>query len=223
MSCDEIDALLAAYSLSALSPGEAEEVRRHLAGCRRHDEELAGLQAIAERLPLAAGEHEPTAGLRSRVLRAFDAEVAAREPPRAGVRWQYPARPAMAYLALAAVLVLAVIGLAAWNVVLQLDRDGDATVVAALVGTIGGGEVVYLPGEQVAIVKLDLPALPSGRAYQAWRLDDAGPVSLGLVTNEAMTAMSADLSGASAVAITEEPGGGSDQPTSDPLVVAQLP
>lgn len=64
---------------------------------------------------------------------------------------------------------------------------------------------------------------PAGRAYQAWGIFEDGPLSLGVVWATGAIAFRADLTDASAVAITEEPAGGSPQPTSDPLVVAELP
>ena len=61
-----------------------------------------------------------------------------------------------------------------------------------------------------------MPPLESGRVYQAWGIYDGKPVSLGVLPHEAhMVAIEADLAGASTFAITEEPPGGSDQPTSD--------
>lgn len=227
MSCEEVDDLLAAYSLSALSAEETRDVHQHLVGCRRHDEALAELRAVGERLPLAAEEREPPPQLRTRLLHAFDAEVARRSAPRAGVvtplrRWLPGTRPAFAYLAAAAVLVLTVIGLSAWNLTLQLDDEGDATFAVQLTGAAGTGELVYFEEDKVGLLKLELPEPPSARVYQAWGIYESGPVSLGLVPSKGVAAFDADLSDASAVAITEEPEGGSEQPTTQPLVLAEL-
>jgi anti-sigma-K factor RskA len=132
-------------------------------------------------------------------------------------------RPAFAWLA-AAALFLAVIGLATWNAVLQTGgTDNGWTVRAALSGTGVSGRLVYLDREQVALLMMDdMPALSSGRVYQAWGIYGGKPVSLGVLPEQHAVAISANLSGASTFAITEEPAGGSDQPTSQPLAVAQL-
>ena len=219
MTCEEVDELLAAYSVAALSSEETEQVRAHLATCRRHDEALASLQAVAERLPLAAAEREPPPELRSRLLEAFDVGAAR---PRAGLRWAARPRAGLAYLAAAAVLVLAVGGLATWNVILQSNGGGEATVSAELVSESGRGRIVYLENSNIAVLDLDLPEPPAGRTYQAWGIYENGPVSLGLVPSQGVVAVSAELSDASAVAISEEPEGGSLQPTTEPLAVAEL-
>lgn len=226
MNCEQTEELLTAYSLAALPDDEAADVRAHLATCRRHDASLAELESVAKRLPLTVDDVEPPGGLRSRLLDAFDAAVAAESKVTrlSPARRSRPAmRPRFAYLAAAAVLVLAVVGLSVWNVMLQArDNDGGATVVAQLTGEAGSGQVVYLPDQQLAVLTLDLPELPSDRTYQAWRIDDGQPASLGLVPNTGVVAMDVDLGGANAVAISDEPAGGSDQPTSTPLVVAEL-
>ena len=232
MSCEEIDELLAAYSLGALSDDESDAVREHIADCRRHDAALAELQGVAERLPLAAPEQAPPPELRARLLTAFDAEVAATGPPSAAApapisiderrRERFSIRPAFAYLA-AAVLLLAVVGLATWNVILQTGgEDGVARVEREFTGETGSGRLVYLEDEQIALLELDVDAPPTGRAYQAWQIDEGVPKSLGIVTNEGVTAFDADLSDATVVAITEEPQGGSEQPTTEPFLTAEL-
>jgi anti-sigma-K factor RskA len=225
VSCEQIDELLAAYSLDALDEADAADVRAHLAECRRHDVALAELRDLAERLPLAAPEREPPPELRARLLAAFEAEAAAPAPVPVSLeerRRQRVLVPAFAYLA-AAALLLAVIGLATWNVVLQTGGDeGAARVELDLTGETGSGRLVYLPDEQVALVEMDVDAPPEGRAYQAWQIDESGPASLGIVANQGVTAFAADLSGAQVVAITEEPAGGSEQPTTQPFLSAEL-
>jgi anti-sigma-K factor RskA len=225
MNCEQIDELLAAFSVDALASEDDTAVRAHLAACRRHDEALAALRAVADLLPLAAEKREPPAELRSRLLEAFDAEALGTtvRPIASARRPSFAPRSRFAYLAAAAVLVLAIAGLAVWNVVLQTGGGHEATMVVHLVGDTGSGELVYVPDQQVAVMKLDLPELPSGRSYQAWRIDNGEAASLGLVPNTGMIAMDVDLSGAGAVAVSEEPVGGSDQPTSTPLIAADLP
>ena len=226
MNCDETEQLLAAYSFAAVTEDEAEQVRRHLMGCRRHDEALAEFRAVAEALPLAVDEQEPPAELRARLLAAFDAEAAARAGQITPLRRRPMAmqlrRPAFAWFA-AAALLLAVAGLIAWNLTLQLGGGGQPRLTATLTGTAGQAELVYFQNDQAGVFRLDLPAPAPGRAYQAWRIGPGGPVSLGLVPSKGAAAFSGDLSQSSAVAITEEPSGGSEQPTTAPLLAANLP
>jgi len=226
MNCDEIEELLAAYAIGALSTKEAGQARAHLASCRRHDEALAGLRATVDALALAAPEREPPTALRARVLGAFEREVTSAPPAVVQMRptarrWFAPPRPAFAWLA-AAVLLLAVVGLGAWNAVLQLGGEDGGAVTAQLTGPAGSAELVYLKDQSLAVFDVELSDPPPGREYQAWGIHDTGAVSLGLLPNSGPAALRADLSDATAVAISLEPKGGSDQPTTDPVLVANL-
>jgi anti-sigma-K factor RskA len=225
MNCDVTNEALEAYAVDALPADELAAVEQHLMTCRRHDEALAELRATAAMLAESLGEMEPPGGLRSRMLLALDAEVASRQRPlrqRRPLEFPPPWRPAP--YAIAAALVLLIGGLIAWNLALQFGGDdgAPATVSAQLEGE-GSGTVFYLAGRGIAILDVQLPAIAPQRAYQAWGIVEGSPISLGLVAADGITALNADLSAASAVAITEEPAGGSDQPTSEPLAVAQLP
>ncbi len=231
MNCEEISELLAAYAIAALDDGSMRAVQRHMAGCRKHDVALGELQAVAERLPLAVEEQTPPPELRSRLLRAFDQEAAAQRPsaveqtarPSTGIV-PFVRRPAFAWLAAAAMFV-ALVGLVAWNVVLQTGGSNDEgwTVSARLSGAGVTGHFWYLDRQQLAVVKMnEMPPLESGRVYQAWGIYDGNAVSLGVLPDEHTVAINADLAGASTFAITEEPAGGSDQPTGDPLATANL-
>ncbi len=225
MTCEEIDEVLAAYVLSALSAQDTTDVRGHFTTCRHHDELLAALVAAAEALPLAVPERDPSPRLRARMLAAFDAEVAGRQPAAfarlpGARRWLRP-QPSFAWLA-AAALLLAVVGLATWNAVLLLGGEEAPTLVARFAGASGSGQVVYLKGERLALVNVELPAAPAGHVYQAWGMQETGPVSIGFVPNHGAAALDADLSGADAVAISVEPAGGSSQPTTEPVLVAKL-
>lgn len=224
MRCEEIDELLAAYGVSALSPEEEKEVREHLAGCERHTSSLADVSAVVERLALVAQEREPPGALRARLLDAFDREVAAKRAasPEMIQERRLPApRWRLAYAAMAALLFVA-IGLTAWNVVLQSGEGENSTVVAALEGGSGEGLVVYLRDRGLVLLDVRLPELAPGRAYQAWDIRPSGPVSLGLVPSAGAVAVQADLENTEAIAISEEPAGGSRQPTTEPLLLASL-
>jgi anti-sigma-K factor RskA len=225
MNCDELEQLLAAYAIGALSTDEAGRVSAHLASCRRHDEALADLRVTVDSLAIAPPEREPSPALRARVLAAIAAEPSATQPvvvPMRPRRWFAPPQPTFAWAA-AAVLLLAVVGLGAWNAVLQLGGDEDGgPVTATLEGSAGRAELVYLADRDLAVFDVDLSDPPPGREYQAWGIHETGPVSLGLLPNSGTIALRGDLTGATAVAVTIEPKGGSDQPTTDPVMAANL-
>jgi anti-sigma-K factor RskA len=231
MSCEEISELLAAYAVDALDGETERQVRDHVSTCRKHDEELAGHQAVVSGLAVSDGPIDPPPALRDRLLRAFDDEVIAAERQTAHRRAGEPARvvpffrrPAYAWLA-AAALFVAVVGLTAWNVVLQTGGGEEErwTVSARLSGAGVAGHFWYLDREQLAVVSMDeMPPLETGRVYQAWGIYDGNAVSLGVLPDQHTIAINADLAGAKTFAITAEPMGGSKQPTSDPLAVAHL-
>lgn len=228
MNCEEISELLAAYAVDALDQDEAREVRAHLVTCRRHDAALAEFQSVVSSLPVSVEEHAPAPELRARLLQAFDEEVTVQR----SARTREPARvvpfvrqPAFAWLA-AAALVVAVVALTTWNVVLQTNDNGSEegwTVSAQIAGSGVSGHFWYLDRQQLAVVSMDeMPPLESGRVYQAWGIYDGKSVSLGVMPHETTVAMKANLGGASTFAITEEPAGGSDQPTSAPIATADI-
>jgi len=77
----------------------------------------------------------------------------------------------------------------------------------------------------VVVAAFDLPPAPAGRTYQLWAIKKGqSPVSLGtfntsgggraIVTLPVPTGLKPDLS-----AVTEEPSGGSPQPTQQPFLV----
>jgi anti-sigma-K factor RskA len=228
MNCDDIRELLPAFALGAIPERDAGDVRAHLATCRQHDAELAEFESVAASLPLAAEEREPTPELRQRLLSAFDAELnrtqaaPTSEPARIV---PFVRRQSLGWLA-AASLFVAVIGLGIWNVMLQTNDEGSGsgwTVSADLTGAGVDGHFWYLERRQLAVVSMDeMPELPAGRVFQAWGIYDGEPVSLGVMPHETTVAMKADLTGATMFAITEEPEGGSDQPTSDPVASVEL-
>jgi anti-sigma-K factor RskA len=225
MRCDEIDGLLAPFALDALEPDERLEVLEHLSECRSHDEELASYRLVAARLPVVIDEVAPPPGLRASILRAFDAAQSqplaeAAPPPRESFLARLFGRTGLAY-GVAAVLIAAVLGLAAWNLSLQGDDSGS--VVARTVEQDSMRlHFVYLPDEKVVVLNLDMPPPAAGRDYQLWQITDAGPRSLGIVEYQGSQAIQADLGGASALAVSVEPAGGSAQPTTTPVIVAEL-
>lgn len=227
-TCRDIDELLAGYAADALEESERCGVNEHLAECRRHDAELKELRGDFERLAISVQPVEPAGRLRGQLLSAFDASVSAPEPVSiaaarpVAVKREMLSSSGFAYAVAAAMLVLAV-GLGAWGFA-RGAGDGAGDVVMAQSSSGGMSmQVMYLPSEKMAVMDVNLPALPPGRVYQAWRIDGGAPVSLGVVeTNSGSIVMYTDLEGATAVAISVEPTGGSPAPTTNPVLVAEL-
>lgn len=141
-------------------------------------------------------------------------------------------------LAVAAVLVLAVAipsGIA-WQeqqraerlqaqVEMLVDSLGSpgATVVQEPVEGGGTAAVVHSESGSV-VVAAGLPPIPD-HDYQLWMIDDAAPVSAGVLQPQhgRITAQVQDVPDGASMAITVEPPGGSDQPTTEPIVVLPSP
>jgi anti-sigma-K factor RskA len=76
-----------------------------------------------------------------------------------------------------------------------------------------------------AIIVEDLPALGDEQDYQLWYIGDEGPVSAGTFDSAGSGTMfrvlDGTMSAGDAVGVTVEPKGGSDKPTTDPIVAIQ--
>ncbi len=148
---------------------------------------------------------------------------------------------------LEAAAVIALVGVVGWDVVLQGQLDGarrqasllgSALAAAAQAGSVtatlqGSGPAAAASGFVVAskggtnyMVVSGLPDPGAGRTYQAWYLEGQTAVSAGvfpLGTDGVTVVGMAGIAGAvTAVALTIEPSGGSSQPTSQPIVLANL-
>ncbi len=240
----ETQELLAPYALGAVSTVEADHVREHLPGCEICRMDLARLSEVVSALPLAVDEAQPPARLKQRILGIArgDAAAAARfgeadlpenpgqavdlpsgRPVRswAGIRrWS----PIAAAAAIAAVLLT-------WNLQLQTQVNNSRDLAARSVATApmksrsGGevGQITYLAQQHVALVSLRGMAAPAGgRTYEVWIVDAHGratPAGVFLPDGDGskLLVLTQDI-GHKSIAVSEEPAGGSAQPTSPPFI-----
>lgn len=76
-----------------------------------------------------------------------------------------------------------------------------------------------------AIIVDDLPALGDDKDYQLWYIGAAGPVSAGTFDSDgsgtAWRVLDGTMTAGDTVGVTVEPKGGSEQPTTDPIVAIQ--
>lgn len=92
----------------------------------------------------------------------------------------------------------------------------------------GGGEATLLWSdglERAAVVVSGLPALSAEQTYELWFIEGGQAISAGIFdasdTGSTVRVLDGDLSGNASVGITVEPAGGSETPTTDPIVVIQ--
>lgn len=149
---------------------------------------------------------------------------------RATARW----RPLRAIGAIAAGAALLLGGVALGS---QLGGDSQYEALGAVVSADdaertevalpdGSTATVVWSAElgQSAILFDELSAPPEGSTYQAWYIDADGPRSAGTFdASGASTAFLLDgsLTEGTAVGVTVEPDGGSDAPTTDPILVVE--
>lgn len=136
----------------------------------------------------------------------------------------------MTFGAIAATLAIAVAGMLAWNISLRNESGGAAiSVVRPLQQDSGAtaGYIVLFDDGEATVVSDAMPRLDASQSYQLWSLSDTGEAtSLGLIQYVDGGSASADVSFDAArtqrIAITIEPAGGSEQPTTQPLYIADL-
>lgn len=208
------------YAMDTLDPAERFAAEQHLATCAQCRAEVSEFQELTGALGESVPPVTPPPQLRAQVL----AQVATTPQdnlrvlrPRRRTRW-------LAAAAAAAVLAGGATTVALWpqtpttvSAVQQVESAADATTFTAPLGD-GTMRIVASKSLDRSVIRLsDVSAPPSGRVYQAWMLADTGPVSAGVVKPGEDTVMKGSLNAATGAAVTVEPTGGSQQPTTKPV------
>ena len=236
------DDLKDAYVLGALSDEERSTVEAYLALHPERQAEIDDLSGVAGLLALAPPEHEPPADLRRKVMQVVESESARPRAARRSSSSWFGWLGGLRNVALGAAALL-VVGLISWNVLLQGNlqdlrgqveeaRTAEQTQEAREI-ELGGtwaeqgarAEVTALKDDRAILVVEDIPSMPEGRTGQVWVIHDEKPEPSGLLEpsgNMAATAITTPLEDADAIAVTIEPAGGSEKPTSDPVLVQEL-
>lgn len=211
MARTEIHDLAAAYALDALDPEDRWTYERHLDTCERCREEVAALRDSATELAYAAEGPEPPPELRERIM------AAARNEPRTAKvvplrrRWLFPATAGAAVAA-----ACAAVGLGLWANSL---RDGPPQRVVAIQGAPGN---LIVSGDRATLV-VCLDEAPSTRTYEAWVIEAQRPRPAGIFPGGCSSVpLDEPVKPGDVVAVTLEPAGGSEQPTSDVLASANV-
>lgn len=244
---EDLHTLSGAYALHALPEPEVALFEDHMARCEACAVEVRGLSETAARLAMGAAE-TPPASLRARVMTQI-AEVR-QEPPLLGVRTEPPPgevvrleprsawrRRVAAGLAVAVSAAAVVLGVVAVDA--RRERDElrqvvaviaafDARTVSHPVSSGGTGTMVTSPSEgRMVFTARGLPPLPASRVYELWLMGPDGVRPAGLLERTAdgatVPVMATPLPGDDRLGLTVEPAGGSDQPTTTPIMVADLP
>jgi hypothetical protein len=225
----------AAYALDALDDRGREEFEQHLATCTVCKEELQSLRSAAAALAYAVDVPDPPDALKERLLERARREAA---PTAVTPLRRRLALPAVA--ALAAASAAAAVGLSVWVSSLQnsLDRNRNAgraqaqvLAVLAAPGTRrvqlegANGSLVVAPSGDAALIVSNLSRAPSGHTYEAWVIRNARPRPAGTFAaggGRTVLPLSRAVRSGSRVAVTLEPGRGSELPTGQPLFGAEV-
>ncbi|WP_235401428.1 anti-sigma factor [Rubrobacter aplysinae] len=243
MDHDRFEELKEAYALDSLSEGERQEVERYLAENPSARAEVEDLSQVAALLALAPREEEPPARLRRNLMSRVRSEAEDSESGETSGSAEFSGRGREhrggrarrllgARRLAAAAAVVAIVGLGVWNVSLQSEVQDLRDFQMSAYELQGSGEAESAHGQVVEIgdrgammVAADLPSLPEGKTYEMWSIKGDKPESCGLIKpGSGLTVEGVDepLSGAEQFAITVEPEGGSEQPTTEPVMSADL-
>jgi anti-sigma-K factor RskA len=236
MSHEDFQDASAAYLLGALPDGERAGFEAHLASCPDCRAELDELRVAAEALPVAAPPMRPPPALKARIMAEVEREAALLRsagpeadrpaPRRERRRWFGFGLPTPAVAALACATLLVGIGVGA---LVFGSGDSGQTLQFKNGGALSARASAELDvkGDSALIVARGLPAPGSGRVYQVWVQRDGGPPepTAALFTprgDGSATASVPDVKGVDKVMVSDEPSGGSPQPTTDPILIASL-
>lgn len=154
----------------------------------------------------------------------------------AAARWF--TRPLVAAAGIAAMLGLVVGGIATSALMASPSDTTAADQLAAInaaedrqqaVATVSGGGTATLVWSNTmlasALIVDGLEPLPASEVYELWYIGESGPRAAGTFTVDengtTWRVLDGDMQAADKVAITVEPAGGSEQPTTDPIVQFQ--
>jgi anti-sigma-K factor RskA len=208
LSCDEIRDLAPGFVLGALEEAEMAAIRAHLATCPEIHAEMAELGGVVPYLAESLEPVEPPAGLKSRIMAAVEADLAAPGGtgpiafPTASERAARRSRPSTGTLILRIAAVLAIVALGGWNLLLrgQLDgaqayqqsvkavldvaaQPGSLTAILSADGGTGSGLAAVSAAGQATFAMQDLAPTAGSSVYEAWVIAaDGVPVPLGSFT-----------------------------------------
>ena len=209
-----------AYALGALPDLEAQVFERHLMACDECQDELRRLSEAVEALPRSVPAHDPPPSLKASLMEIVNAEAA---PAPRRRRFVFPQlRPAMAWAAAAGVIALGVgYGLSE----LGQDDGNEVRTLSAQVDErrLPGADASLSVSDSGALLSVEgMPDAGRGRVYEVWveRNGDVEPASIFDVdtAGNGAAAVPESLEDVTAVMVTREARGGSEQPTEAPVI-----
>ena len=236
---DEIKSLIAPYVLGAVTTEEEREVRSHVMGCEECMREAEGLYGPAAALALAVEEAPVPRGFADSVVARVQSERPERQESPARADGWFRWRKLVAGVAAASVvatIVLASAFLAQRAEVRRYEEavsplvqgEGLRLAGARIAGTADAAAVVVPTADGATLFATGLAEAPDRHTYQLWLMECEGsdihtcePSSAGtfdVAGGIAVLQTAASLEGYDRAAVTVEPDGGSEGPTTFPLL-----
>ncbi|HPE13264.1 MAG: anti-sigma factor [Actinobacteria bacterium] len=236
---ESIHLLVGPYVLDALDDTETIAFEEHLRGCEDCRQEVSELRETAALLG-SAQAGDDVADLKATVM--GQVSRTAQLPPQVrGAHGKPRVGRSLGWLAAAAAAVVALVlvgnvreqqqKITAMNEhtteVMALITADDAKVMPLALPDSSSTVVVSMQRNEAMVMAQDLPAPSEGMVYQTWAYDSAGnatPAGTWMPDEGGYAAapLTTPVSDCAAISVTEEPSGGSAQPTSEPLAMVEF-
>jgi len=229
MTCEELQQDYTSFALGVADDPEREEILEHLGrNCPSCTAGMASAMSTVTAMSGAVKIVNPPKNLRRRVVAAVE-----KEPKRS---WMAVYAPWLVTAALSAALIA--IGISG-----RRENGRDAGMLRSAMPILNDpaskamrfgegdrsvtGRVFVSMDRGVVFIGANLPHLDAGKIFELWVLPVNGkPVPAGIFQGQpdatAVFVRPGPVVNASAIAVTVEPEGGSDQPTTTPFVVTRL-
>jgi hypothetical protein len=231
-----------AFALGSLDPGQIDDFKDHLQGCKRCQDELRWLAPAVRALPEAVPPQAPPPALKERLMAEVRADVEAeatrarvekrRERAESGsglVEWLrglHLGGLTWKPLAGMAVVVLIVAGGIGYAVGTGGSDSSNVQTTKVEAGPNGIEASVVTEGNRGELRLANVGQLPEGKVLEAWvqRGNAVEPVPALFVPDHAGNASTTieNMKNVSLVMVTKEPSGGTKTPTEDPIVEVPL-
>ncbi|HEY1855576.1 MAG TPA: anti-sigma factor [Solirubrobacterales bacterium] len=228
---------VAAFALGALDADRIADVKEHLNGCKRCQEELRWLSPAVRALPEAVEPQVPPPALKHRLMEEVRADAAAaakhareeerreRAASRKGFgEWLRGLRlGGLTYKPLAGIAALVLVVAAVAGYAVGTGGSGSDNV-RTITSPQGNGIVakVVTEGNRAEVRLANVKQLPEGKVLEAWvqRGNAVEPVPALFAPDHAGNASTTieDMKNVSLVMVTREPAGGTKVPTTEPIV-----
>jgi anti-sigma-K factor RskA len=215
---------LAAYMLGALDGDEVADFERHLEGCEHCRQELRWFEPALQTLPESVERQEAPLSLRANLMAEVREDVREAESRSAPApSWRnWVLKPAVGF----AVVALLVAGVVGYEV--GKDDSGTGGGSSTVVRQVNGLTVKMVQEGSAGTLQIEgLEPLPSDKVLEAWvqREGEVEAVPALFVPDRHghAEATIADMNGVETVMVTEEPPGGSEAPTGEPIMSMKVP